>query len=110
MFNPTDEKEIEAQPSFQKTFSAASLYALFFRVASILVFAGLLMIGCQKISLPIPETGLKTISIVMDNNYPPFAFLDSNSNMQGILVDQWELWEKRLALQLKFSEWIGQTH
>ena len=37
----------------------------------------------------------KTITVVMDNNYPPYIFPDSNGKMQGILVDQWHLWEQK---------------
>ncbi|MGB9673614.1 MAG: transporter substrate-binding domain-containing protein [Anaerolineales bacterium] len=31
----------------------------------------------------------------MDNNYPPFTFLDENGNPQGILIDRWRLWEQK---------------
>src|SRR6476659_5526470 len=35
----------------------------------------------------------KSIHVVMDNNYPPFAFNNNEGKMQGILVDEWHLWE-----------------
>jgi PAS domain S-box-containing protein len=41
----------------------------------------------------------KTIKVVMDNNYPPYAFLDGKGNLQGILVDQWRLWEQKTGIQ-----------
>ncbi len=37
----------------------------------------------------------ETITVVMDDNYPPYIFLDSNGQPQGILVDQWHLWEQK---------------
>ncbi|MBA4375562.1 MAG: hypothetical protein C0401_05245, partial [Anaerolinea sp.] len=50
---------------------------------------------------------MKTITVVMDNNYPPFTFLDANGNLQGILIDQWRLWEQKtgIAVELTGSDW-----
>jgi putative nucleotidyltransferase with HDIG domain len=43
----------------------------------------------------------------MDNNYPPYAFLDSEGHMQGITVDQWRLFEKRTGIKVEIfgMEW-----
>lgn len=41
----------------------------------------------------------RSIRVVMDNNYPPFAFLDIEGRLQGILVDQWALWEKKTGIR-----------
>jgi len=41
----------------------------------------------------------RTIRVVMDNNYPPFAFTDSEGKLQGILVDEWRLWEDRTGIR-----------
>ncbi len=35
------------------------------------------------------------ITVVMDNNYPPFSFRDAKGNLVGISVDMWRLWEKQ---------------
>jgi ABC-type amino acid transport substrate-binding protein len=34
------------------------------------------------------------IRVVLDDDYPPYSFRDNNGNLQGILIDQWHLWEK----------------
>ncbi len=39
------------------------------------------------------------IRVVMDNNYPPYAFLDNEGQLQGILVDQWRLWEQKTGIK-----------
>lgn len=36
----------------------------------------------------------------MDDNYPPYIFRDSNGNIQGILVDEWALWEKKTGIKV----------
>ena len=45
----------------------------------------------------------KMIRVVMDNNYPPFAFLDNTGKLQGILVDQWTLWEKKTGIKAELT-------
>jgi PAS domain S-box-containing protein len=40
----------------------------------------------------------KTIKVIMDSNYPPYAFLDNKGNLQGILIDQWRLWERKTGV------------
>lgn len=48
------------------------------------------------------ESG-RPLRVVMDNNYPPYTFLDGQGNPQGILVDQWRLWEKRTGIPVEIS-------
>lgn len=43
---------------------------------------------------------IKEISVVMDDNYPPYIFKDSNGIYQGILVDQWKLWEEKTKIKV----------
>ena len=35
----------------------------------------------------------------MDNNYPPFVFTDNEGKLQGILVDEWRLWESQTGIK-----------
>lgn len=44
-----------------------------------------------------------TIKVVMDNNYPPYTFLDNKGNLQGILIDQWKLWEQKTGIRVEIS-------
>ncbi|HTJ79881.1 MAG TPA: transporter substrate-binding domain-containing protein [Rariglobus sp.] len=41
----------------------------------------------------------KVIHVVMDNNYPPYVFLDNEGQAQGILIDQWRLWESKTGIK-----------
>ena len=47
------------------------------------------------------------IRVVMDNNYPPYVFLGSDGGIQGLLVDQWRLWERKtgVAIELTAMDW-----
>ncbi|MBK5261901.1 MAG: transporter substrate-binding domain-containing protein [Peptostreptococcaceae bacterium] len=47
------------------------------------------------------DPNIKTIRVVLDDNYPPFVFKDSAGNPQGIIVDQWKLWEKKTGIAVK---------
>lgn len=51
-------------------------------------------------AVPVTNPAVTSIRVVMDNNYPPYAFLDDDGNMQGILVDQWKLWEEHTGVKV----------
>ena len=40
----------------------------------------------------------QVIQVVMDDNYPPFVFKDDGGRLQGMLLDQWQLWEKKTGI------------
>ncbi|MBL8079275.1 MAG: transporter substrate-binding domain-containing protein [Anaerolineales bacterium] len=67
---------------------------------SLLVFA---LTSCSKPEIPSSPNNIKSIRVVMDNNYPPYAFLDKNGNMQGITVDQWKAWEKHTNIKVEIT-------
>jgi ABC-type amino acid transport substrate-binding protein len=43
----------------------------------------------------------RPIRVVMDNNYPPFVFRDDEGKLQGILVDEWQLWEEQSGIKVE---------
>ena len=47
------------------------------------------------------------LRVVMDDNYPPFVFRSPDGRLQGILVDQWRLWEKKtgVPVEIRGMEW-----
>jgi len=40
----------------------------------------------------------KTLTVVLDNAYPPYVFPAPNGGYQGILVDMWKLWEHKTGV------------
>ena len=52
---------------------------------------------------------LKSITVVTDDNYPPFMFRDAAGETQGILKDTWALWEARtgVAVNLQAMDWAS---
>ncbi|OPY36364.1 MAG: cystine transporter subunit [Methanoregula sp. PtaU1.Bin051] len=43
------------------------------------------------------------IRVVTDNNYPPYTFLDSSGNIQGISVDQWKLYSQKTGIPVEIT-------
>jgi len=43
----------------------------------------------------------RSIRVVMDNNYPPFAFNGAGRELHGIAVDEWRLWELRTGIHVE---------
>ncbi len=50
---------------------------------------------------------LESITVVLDDNYPPYIFRNAGGDVQGILVDEWALWEKktRVKVNLTAMDW-----
>jgi len=48
-----------------------------------------------------------TITVVLDDNYPPYIFRDAAGGLQGILKDQWDLWSARtgIGVDLRGMDW-----
>lgn len=51
-----------------------------------------------------PRTAL---TVVLDDNYPPYVFRDADGQLKGILPDQWELWQRETGVKvvLKAMDW-----
>ena len=55
-------------------------------------------------SLPAsPPPLVSKLRVVMDNNYPPYIFRNEQGALQGILIDQWALWEQRTGVEVEIT-------
>ncbi|AFQ45048.1 HD domain-containing phosphohydrolase [Desulfosporosinus meridiei] len=52
---------------------------------------------------PVAASDIKSISVVMDDNYPPYAFRDGHGELQGITLDQWKLFELKTGIQVNIT-------
>jgi PAS domain S-box-containing protein len=41
------------------------------------------------------------LTVLLDDNYPPYVFRDTGGNLQGILPDQWKLWSQETGIPVK---------
>jgi diguanylate cyclase (GGDEF)-like protein/PAS domain S-box-containing protein len=69
-------------------------------------FAGLASFPtfAQTPAAPAPP---KSITVTLDDNYPPYIFRDSSGKLQGILDDLWQLWSRKtgIAVRLDAKDW-----
>ncbi len=75
----------------------------------LIIIAGISLKSCRTKQTPIPKTDIQSITVVIDNNYPPYSFHDANGQLVGISIDQWELWEKKTGVSVKIvgMNWSG---
>ncbi|MCY6369430.1 diguanylate cyclase domain-containing protein [Clostridium ganghwense] len=62
-----------------------------------------LLFGCSFTFNPKSDSYKKfdKIRVVMVDNYPPYVFKDSSGNLQGILIDQWKLFENKTGIKIE---------
>ncbi|HWQ06758.1 MAG TPA: transporter substrate-binding domain-containing protein [Feifaniaceae bacterium] len=77
------------------------LVAVLCALALAVTATALFLLGRQKAE--IRSGGVQELCVVLDNNYPPYVFYDESGNLQGILVDQWRLWEEKTGVHVKLS-------
>jgi two-component system, cell cycle sensor histidine kinase and response regulator CckA len=58
--------------------------------------------ACLAATTSLPDAP-KSIRVVMDDNYPPYVFRDAQGRLQGIIVDQWALWEKVTGVRAELT-------
>src|SRR5665648_748118 len=46
---------------------------------------------------------ISAISVVLDDNYPPYSFRDSQGDLQGITIDQWKLFEHKTGIKVNIT-------
>jgi len=58
---------------------------------------------CNASSITQQYDSNKTLSVVIDNNYPPYSFQDSDGSLQGISIDEWKLWEEKTGIHVNIT-------
>jgi HD-GYP domain-containing protein (c-di-GMP phosphodiesterase class II) len=76
------------------------------KLSGALVFAVcwvFLLVACAAQPSTVTPLSDRVLRVVMDDNYPPYVFLGANGNPQGILIDQWQLWEQKTGVRVEIS-------
>ncbi len=66
----------------------------------------LLVIGlmpAEAVAVADTDTPRRPLRVVMDNTYPPYILLDKQGQVQGILADQWRLWQEKTGVPVEIS-------
>jgi PAS domain S-box-containing protein len=82
-----------------------SLAAKTKKIPHLLIFS--LALVAPGIVAQTPVETPRTIRVVMDNAYAPYSFQSDEGKLQGILVDQWQAWEKKTGLKVEIhaTDW-----
>ncbi|HEY2973459.1 MAG TPA: PAS domain-containing protein [Pyrinomonadaceae bacterium] len=73
--------------------------ALIKEIPRLLIFA-LALVSSGVVAQTAVETP-RTIRVVMDNAYAPYSFQSDEGKLQGILIDQWQTWEKKTGIKVE---------
>ncbi len=72
------------------------------------IFSLALALGqsARATAVPPPEQP-SSITVALDDNYPPYSFRDQDGRLQGILKDTWTLWSQKTGIPVKLqaTEW-----
>jgi len=63
----------------------------------LLLFALALFLGAPT------SSQARAITVVMDDNYPPYVFRDADDRLQGILPELWTLWSKKTGVEIRIE-------
>jgi len=63
----------------------------FLRRLGLVFLVGILATLVQPRGSAAESSALATLNVVIDDNYPPYVFRDSNGTLIGYLVDMWRL-------------------
>ena len=83
---------------------ARTTLPLAFRVATLCLLMTLCHVPWLQVhgAAPVGKTA-RILRVVMDNNYPPYVFVDNQGQIQGILADQWRLWQEKTGIQVELT-------
>lgn len=69
----------------------------------LLATAGVWFLRAERTSVEAPAASAEAISVVMDDNYPPYVFRNAEGDLQGILIDQWALWSEQTGINVEIE-------
>jgi len=61
----------------------------------LLVYSAMLLAA-----VTVRDARAEAITVISDDNYPPYLFKDANGNTVGIVADFWKLWEQKTGVKV----------
>jgi PAS domain S-box-containing protein len=58
---------------------------------------------CFLLGFSSAQAAPESITVVVNDDYPPYLFRDANGEIQGILKDRWALWQARTGITVKLQ-------
>lgn len=71
------------------------------RYAARRILCGVLMFSSMAVFAVPPPATPTSLTVVMDDNYPPYIMCEADGTLDGYLVDAWQLWEKKTGVPVK---------
>ena len=78
-----------------------AFYLLILLCILLMAAAGFALFRLLTAPKPPNPDGIESISVVLDDNYPPYVFRNADGTVQGILVDQWAQWSKQTGVEVE---------
>ena len=80
------------------------------KIPRLLIFS--LVLVATGVVAQAPAEAPRTIRVVLDGGYAPYSFQSDDGKLQGILIDQWQAWEKKTGIKaeihaMDWSEALG---
>lgn len=66
-----------------------------------------LAVACAPLPALAAEHEPHPLTVLLDDNYPPYIFRDEHGNLRGILPDSWAAWSRRtgIPVRLEAGDW-----
>ena len=67
----------------------------------------LLLVAAVPVAAAPGDVAVKSITVTLDDNIPPYSFRGADGQLQGYLVDRWALWQAQTGVKviLQAKEW-----
>ena len=76
---------------------AQSRSSIRYLICSLLVLFSISATAAQPVVNPAPST----LTVVMDDNYPPYIMRKPDGSLDGYLVDAWQLWQQKTGVRVE---------
>ncbi|MBS1186649.1 MAG: gmr 10, partial [Burkholderiaceae bacterium] len=87
--------------------NVASIRFFRFRPTIARAWLGAILFAWSMLAHAAPQDQPKTITVALDDNFPPYIFRNQSGQLQGIQKDIWDLWSAKTGIAVRFiaTDW-----